>query len=94
MSDEITRTRILVRGSVQGVGYRAFVVHAAARHQLRGRVRNLDDGRVEVEAEGPRDRMESLIAELRVGPPAARVAAVDVEWKAPTGGFADFRIWY
>ncbi len=94
MNDEITRARILVRGLVQGVGYRAFAVRVATRRQLRGGVRNLDDGRVELQAEGPKDRIESLIEELRIGPPASQVAAVDVEWGNATGRFADFRVWY
>jgi acylphosphatase len=85
---------ILVEGRVQGVGYRAFALHAAVQRGLRGTVRNLDDGRVELEAEGSKDRIESLIADLRIGPPAARVAGVHVEWGTATGRFNDFRVRY
>ena len=81
-------------GSVQGVGYRAFTVRVATRHGLAGGVRNLDDGRVELEAEGPKDRILSLIEELKVGPPASRVISVQVEWVNATGRHGEFRVWY
>lgn len=76
------------------MGYRAFAVRVAAARELRGRVRNLDDGRVELDVEGPKDRIESLINDLRTGPPAARVTDVSVEWGRATGRFSDFRISY
>ena len=88
------RARLLVRGKVQGVGYRAFAARVAAQRGLRGGVRNLDDGRVELEVEGPKDQLLILIEAARTGPPAARVAAVDVEWSAATGRFVDFQVWY
>ena len=61
---------------------------------LRGTVRNLDDGRVELEVEGPKERIESLLEDLKVGPPASRVTAVELEWGAATGRFMDFRVRY
>jgi acylphosphatase len=67
----------LVTGRVQGVGYRWFVVQAARRRGLRGDVRNLPDGRVEVRAAGPAQRLASLRDDLGEGPPGARVDAVD-----------------
>lgn len=88
------RARILVEGRVQGVAYRAFTVQAARRHSLRGWVRNLPDGRVEIEAEGSRDNLEALIRDLEHGPPLAQVNNVDVEWLPPTGDVQDFRIVY
>ncbi|MDF0644884.1 MAG: acylphosphatase [Nitrospira sp.] len=88
------RATISVAGRVQGVGYRAFAVRVAAARGLRGTVRNLDDGRVELDVEGPKDRIESLMNDLHTGPPAARVTAVSVEWGRPTGRFSDFRISY
>ncbi len=81
-------------GRVQGVGYRAFTVRVATQRGLLGGVKNLDDGRVELEAEGPKDRILSLIEELKIGPVAARVTAVQVEWVNATGRHADFRVWY
>jgi acylphosphatase len=89
------RARIFVKGKVQGVGYRAFATRVASQRGLCGGVRNLDDGRVELEVEGPKDQILILIEDLkRVGPPASRVAAVDVEWSPATGRFSDFHVWY
>lgn len=88
------RARISVTGKVQGVGYRAFAVRVATQRGVTGGVRNLDDGRVELEVEGPKDRILSLMEELRFGPPAARVTAVQIEWLKATGRHIDFRVWY
>ena len=88
------RARISVSGRVQGVGYRAFTVRVAMQRGLVGGVRNADDGRVELEVEGSKDRILSLIEALKVGPPASRVTDVQVEWSNATGRFTDFRVWY
>src|SRR5216110_987154 len=88
------RARLLVRGKVQGVGYRAFAARIASQRGLCGGVRNLDDGRVELEVEGPKDQILILIEEAKTGPPASRVAAVDVEWGPATGRFSDFQVWH
>jgi acylphosphatase len=88
------RAHILVSGRVQGVGYRAFAARTAARRGLAGGVRNLDDGRVELEVEGQKAVIEALLQELKVGPPAAYVTKIETEWGAATGRFADFSIWY
>ena len=92
--DSPVRARISVSGRVQGVGYRAFTVRAATERGLVGGVRNCEDGRVELEAEGPQDQIISLIAALKVGPPASRVTDVRVEWVSATGRHTDFAIWY
>ena len=88
------RARLFVKGRVQGVGYRAFAARVATQRGLCGGVRNLDDGRVELEVEGPKDQILILIEDLKVGPPAARVTAVHVEWSPGTGRFSDFQVWY
>ena len=88
------RAHLLVSGRVQGVGYRAFAAREAVQRTLVGGVRNLDDGRVELEIEGAKDLIEELMAKLQVGPPAARVTAVIVEWHPPSERFTDFHIWY
>ena len=64
-------------GRVQGVGFRWFVVQAARRVGLRGEVRNLPDGSVEVLAQGDREKLTVLERELRNGPPASIVERVD-----------------
>ncbi|MCX5724194.1 MAG: acylphosphatase [Nitrospirae bacterium] len=86
------RAKLFVTGRVQGVGYRAFAARVASERGLCGGVRNLDDGRVELE--GSKDRILTLIEVLQVGPPASRVAAVEVEWSQATGRCAHFQIWY
>lgn len=83
-----------MRGRVQGVAYRAFTYDAATRLGLSGGVRNLNDGRVEVEVEGDRPAVEALLELLRAGPPMARVDEVQIEWRTPTGEFEGFQIWY
>jgi acylphosphatase len=84
----------MVTGRVQGVGYRAFAARAASRHGLVGGVRNLDDGRVELEVEGPPVAIDSLLRDLRDGPPAARVTKIETLWGEATERFSTFTIWY
>jgi acylphosphatase len=85
---------ILVSGRVQGVYYRAFTQQAAQRLGLNGFCRNLPDGRVEVTAEGDRDVIETLVEQLRVGPPRAKVEDVQVHWKPTERRYKDFSIRY
>jgi acylphosphatase len=93
MTDNISAIRAVVRGRVQGVGFRDHVEHRARSLRLTGYVRNLEDHRsVEVIAEGPREKLEQLIEHLRDGPRMSLVSGVDVEWVAPTGGYAGFRV--
>ena len=70
--------RLRVTGRVQGVGYRAFAIDVARGLGLSGWVRNRRDGTVEVLASGSAAAVAELIEACRYGPPAARVAAVDV----------------
>lgn len=70
----------LVSGQVQGVGYREFVRRNALDLQLAGYTENLDDGRVEVVAEGDREDLELLLVRLRMGPTHAEVAEIEVSW--------------
>lgn len=69
--------RWLVRGRVQGVGFRWFVWREAERLGLRGSAQNLPDGSVEVIAEGPEKALEALERSLGRGPAAARVDRVE-----------------
>jgi acylphosphatase len=88
----VTAVRYLVRGRVQGVGFRWFASSAAARLGLRGWVRNLADGSVEVVAAGAPDALASLERSLRNGPRAARVSEVDVApATAPSGAGFEIR---
>lgn len=82
----------VVRGDVQGVGFRYFVQRQAWQEQLAGWVRNLPDGAVECVAQGPRDAVERLLAALREGPAMATVERVDEDWQAEQPGLQDFDV--
>lgn len=86
------RIRAIVSGRVQGVAYRASTADEASGLGLVGWVRNRRDGSVEIEAEGPADAVDKLIAWCHTGPPAARVTSVAVEELAPTGAEDGFVI--
>lgn len=92
MADDAARAHLLVSGRVQGVSFRAHTAAVARELGLVGWVRNLDDGRVEAVAEGPRDTVEAWIAWARRGPPLASVTAVDVRWEAPIGELGRFEV--
>ncbi len=76
MPDYIIR-HLMIRGRVQGVGYRAFVLHEAQRRGLDGWVRNRRDGAVEAVVAGPPDLVTQMIADCRRGPSYARVDSLD-----------------
>jgi len=90
--DSIQAKRYLVRGRVQGVGFRWFVEREAAMLQIAGWVRNNPDGTVEVLAQGTRDQLAGLHSRLREGPRAARVDEVEVSDADPTPGQTSFQI--
>ena len=83
---------LVIRGRVQGVGFRYFAVQEARRLDVRGVVRNLADGAVEVEAEGDRTSLERLVSTLRVGPRAAQVTSVDERWSEGSARHRGFEI--
>ena len=84
--------RFLIAGDVQGVGYRFFAMRAAARHQVKGTVKNLPDGKVEVIAEGDRDAMDEFKQDLATGPIFAIVSSLDEIDLPVTGRYVEFRI--
>ena len=88
----IQARRFVVRGRVQGVGFRWFVEREAHILGIVGWVRNNADGGVEVLAQGTRDQLSGLRSRLREGPRAARVDAVDESEAKPAAGLSLFRI--
>lgn len=86
------RLEAIVRGRVQGVGFRWFVERQAHALGLTGWVANRPDRSVQVVAEGPTGALERLIEALGRGPSGARVTAVDQQRMPPTGSFTRFAI--
>ncbi|MBK9169463.1 MAG: acylphosphatase [Bryobacterales bacterium] len=83
--------RYVVRGRVQGVGFRAFVQQSAVRIGVRGYTRNLDDGSVEVYATGTSRQLSDLAARLWTGPRFSDVRGVE-EQEAAVQQYESFRI--
>ena len=81
-----------VKGRVQGVGFRYHTLKSAQEYRLKGWVRNLYDGRVEVLAEGEHQDLNLLLADLRKGPISSDVNDVDYEFNDATGKFDRFYV--
>lgn len=83
MASHTVRAHVLVSGRVQGVFYRATAMQEARARSLTGWVRNNPDGRVEAVFQGSEPAVRSMLAWCGAGPPAARVAELEVSWEAP-----------
>ncbi len=88
----LARAHLVIEGRVQGVWYRGSARREACRLGLTGFARNLLDGRVEVVAEGEREKVERLVAWCHQGPPGAIVRGVQVTWEDAVGEFTDFAV--
>lgn len=77
MAGDLVARRLVLRGRVQGVGFRYFTAKAATGLGLNGWVRNLPDGSVEVLAQGAPASVKDLAARLTVGPASARVESLE-----------------
>lgn len=86
--------RFIVRGRVQGVGFRYFTIRAARRAGVVGTVRNLPDGNVEAIAEGTAEAIADFREQIERGPAYSRVNAVDESELAPTGRYHGFDVVY
>ena len=84
--------KFLIRGEVQGVGYRFFAQRAAATHQVVGYVRNEPDGSVEVLAEGPAASVEAFKNDLAAGPQWATVEQLEEVDIDPSGKYTAFLV--
>ncbi len=85
MSNKNSRLEAVVKGRVQGIGYRLFVKSKAESLGLKGYAKNNADGSVEVIAEGPVEKLENLLNELKKGPFLARVDEIKSVLKKPVG---------
>lgn len=90
--NDLARLEATVRGRVQGVGFRYFVISEAHALGLTGWVSNENDGTVRCVAEGPRPDLEQLLALLEEGPAGADVERVITEWLPATGYWTSFSI--
>ncbi len=84
--------KFVLTGLVQGVGFRYFTQRVAARYQVRGYVRNLDDGRLEAFAQGPANSVEAFKHDLIAGPQFSRVEDVEETVLEPIKEYSAFRI--
>lgn len=85
------RKHIIVHGKVQGVGFRYYVNQSARRIGICGWVRNLPDGTVEIDAEGPVTQMKTFVEAVKKGSPRSKVTNLEVRDKEPAG-FQRFEI--
>ena len=83
--------QITVHGQVQGVFFRASAQTQASELGITGWVRNLQDGTVEVYAEGNQNALDRFIEWCRKGPPSAKVSRCDLDWTAPKA-ISNFKI--
>jgi acylphosphatase len=83
MSEAGRIRHVVIRGRVQGVGYRAWAEYTALDHGLDGWVRNRRDGSVEAVFAGAVDVVDAMIDACRRGPPGARVDAIDQQEGSP-----------
>lgn len=83
-----------VSGKVQGVAYRDFVQRCAKSLELTGWVKNGDDGRVEVLAQGLPENLKKFVELLHEGSVLSSVESVSVDWKTPAEHFDDFSVIY
>jgi acylphosphatase len=88
----LERLHAVIKGDVQGVGFRFFLVREAEALGLRGWVRNRDDGAVELVAEGSRHDLERLLRAARQGPRLARVTSAEADWSPAIGGLERFNL--
>ena len=86
------RLEAVVRGRVQAVGFRYFVLREASRLGLDGWVANDADGSVRLVAEGDRDDLDRLAERVSVGPAGAQIADIDVRWTAAQGAGTGFSV--
>ena len=89
---EVRALHLVIGGRVQGVGFRWYVRTAARALDLKGRVRNLPDGRVEVRAAGDPEHLVLFLERLREGPSNARVTEIEERELSPVPDWGGFDI--
>jgi acylphosphatase len=84
--------KIIIQGTVQGVFFRQFVKDTADKMGLRGFVRNLSDGNVEIVVEGEGETIERFLSIMKKGPEHAQIRNIVIEEKKWSGDFGEFKI--
>ena len=92
MKAEQVRAKFIIRGSVQGVGFRYFVLQKAQESRLKGYTQNLPNGEVEVMVEGEKIFIEDMEKALQKGPTKAKVSEVVTTWGTAQNRFRTFEI--
>jgi acylphosphatase len=88
----LIRVHLLIKGRVQGVGYRANARRRAYQLDLKGWVRNLRDGSVEALVEGKKEQVDKFVRWCHRGPTMAHVQSIQVTEEEPTGEFSGFHV--
>lgn len=94
MGEEKKTYRVRVSGRVQGVGFRYSTRQQAARDGVKGYVRNMPDGTVEVVCQGEKKKLDRFLTWLRSGPPGAHVINIETEEVKTSTSFPRFAIEY
>lgn len=81
---------LIIAGRVQGVGFRYFALHKAQELTIFGWIRNIPDGKVEIEAEGDPQNLETFVDWMKTGPARAVIGSVSVSEITPHRNFRDF----
>jgi acylphosphatase len=84
--------RILIKGRVQGVGFRAYAVRISSVYGVKGWVKNMPDGNVQVLAQGDKQNLELYINHLRQGPSLSYVSDIEIEEIDHAESYEDFDI--
>ena len=87
------KAKIIVKGLVQGVGYRYFCFRKAKEYSLTGYVKNLVNGDVEIEVEGDKYLIMSFMKELKIGPTKANVTVLDHVFMEYEDEYEEFRMY-
>lgn len=84
--------KFIVRGTVQGIFFRAFCKENADLLRLRGHVRTLEDGNVEIIIEGEKEKIEEYLKKIKEGPKHSQIRSVEVTERKWSGDFKEFKI--
>ena len=88
----VQRVHVVVKGRVQGVGFRAHVQYSARQIGVTGWVRNVGYDTVEAVGEGERAKLERFVEAVKAGPVGAQVEDAEVEWQNATEEWSDFQM--